>query len=360
MSRIGLPVSGVLLLICCGCTAGLLQLPEGGLTTRLAGLTGTSDRAEGDGGRTEEDDFETRMETPLLGDYISVQGNTLVPLRGIGLVMELNGTGGTPPPSSLRRKLLEEMARLDVPGPSAVLARRDTALVIVTAYLPANARKGQRFDVRVALPPNSEATSLKGGYLLPTRLFEEAEIRGAGTKRGHEYAVAEGPILCAFGADDRAAGSRGLLARGSIPGGAVSKTDRDMEIVLRKRFQSIRKSKQIADAIGSRFHYFDRFNRRIPVAEAKTHALVRLKSHPLYRNNFPRYHQVIRHIPLADTPVARRLRMETLARELLEPATAEKAALQLEALGSEAKPFLRAGLRSPWSDVRFFSAEALA
>jgi len=306
------------------------------------------------------EDFETNIETSMLGDYISVQGNTFVPLRGVGLVMGLNGTGGDPPPSYLRKKLLTEMARRDVPGAQAILARPDTALVVVTAYLPPNVRKGQPFDTRVRLPPNSNATSLAGGYLLATRLFEETEVRGAGILKGDEYAVAEGPILTTFGAGMAGAGSKGLLTQGSIPGGSISRHERDLEIVIRKRFQSIRKSKQIADAIATRFHHFDRFNRRVALAEAKTNALIELKLHPTYRNNYPRYQQVIRHIPLAEDVVARRLRMEALADQLLDPATSENAAVQLEAVGNDAKPFLRAGLESPWSDVRFFSAEALA
>jgi flagellar basal body P-ring protein FlgI len=45
------------------------------------------------------------------------------------------------------------MNRRDVKNAKQILASRDTAMVVVTAYLPAMVRKGQRFDVRVALPP---------------------------------------------------------------------------------------------------------------------------------------------------------------------------------------------------------------
>ena len=341
-----------------GCTSSLLTLPPSGVMSRLSNLSTESD----DDAAAEEaaDDFKTRVETSMLGDYISVQGNTVVPLRGIGLVTNLNGTGGDPPPSSLRGKLLEEMRLLDIPGAARILAQPSTALVIVTAYLPPNVRKGQRFDVRVALPPNSDATSLQGGYLLATRLFEEREIRGSGVHKGDKWAIAQGPLLTTFGVDDSTKDASALLSRASIPGGAKSSGERHMEIVLRKRFQSIRKAKQISDAVSTRFHHFDRFNRKIPLADAKSNALVELKSHPTYRNNFPRYHQVIRKIPLAEDDVGRRLRLESTAQRLMNPETSEVAAIELEAIGNEAKPFLRAGLESPWCDVRFFAAEALA
>lgn len=351
---------GAIVVVCCGCSSSLFQVPTNVITSKLTQFSKKDAAAESAKQPSALEDFETNIETSMLGDYISVQGNTLVPLRGVGLVMGLNGTGGNPPPSYLRKKLLAEMARRDVPGAAAVLARRDTALVVVTAYLPANVRKGQQFDTRIRLPPNSNATSLAGGYLLTTRLFEETEIRGAGIRKGHEFAVAKGPILTAFGAGTSGTGSKGLLTQGSIPGGARSLDSRNLEIVIRKKYQSIRKSKQIADAIATRFHHFDRFNHRVSIAEAKTNALIELRLHPTYRNNFQRYQQVIRHIPLAEDVVARRLRMESLADQLLDPATSEKAAVQLEAIGNDAKPFLRAGLESPWSDVRFFSAESLA
>ena len=302
--------------------------------------------------------FDTRMKTPLLGDYISVQGNTIVPVRGYGLVTRLDGTGGDPPPSSLRTQLQTEMARRKVPNPNTLLASPSTALVVVTAYLPPMVRKGQRFDVRVVLPRNSNATSLKGGYLMPTRLFEETDIRGVGTKRGHEYAVARGPVLTMLGVDNSGGGS--LLLRGSVPGGAISKTDRDLEIVLRKRYQSTRTSKRIADAVSERFHHYDRFGRREALAEAKTDALIKLKAHPVYRNNFPRYHRVIRSITLSENSVARRLRTERLGESLMDPATSEQSAILLEAIGDEAIPFLKVGLQSPHREVCFFSAEALA
>ncbi len=357
LRHVALLLFGAAVVVCCGCTSSLLQLPSNGVTSRLTEFVKgeSKDKVQTDF----TDDFDTSLQTPVLGDYISVQGNTVVPLRGVGLVVNLDGTGGSPPPSTLQKSLRQEMARLNIPNPSRILASPSTALVVVTAYLPANVRKGQPFDVRILLPPNTNATSLKGGLLLKTRLFEESEIRGHGVKKGKEYASAEGPVMTAFGADNGGAQTQGLLARGSIPGGAISTTDRNLEIVLRKKFQSIRKSKQIADAVSSRFQLYDRFGRLEPQAEAKTNAVVQLKSHPTYRNNFPRFHHVIRNIPLAENEVARRLRMESLAEDLLDPAKAALAAVQLEAIGNDARPFLRSGLQSPHADVRFLAAEAL-
>lgn len=308
----------------------------------------------------EDNDFDTKLETPLLRDYISVTGNNMIALRGVGLVTGLDGTGGDPPPSHLRKALQDEMSRRKIPNQGRILASRNTALVMVTAYLPAMVRNGQKFDVRVTLPPNSEATSLKGGRLLETRLSEEQTIAGKGNVKGHEYAVAHGAILTALGSGGNTRDAPAMLRRGSIPGGAVSKTERNLEIILRNDFRGLKTSKTIENAISSRLHHYNNYGQRVPMAEAKTDIMLELMVHPLYRNNFPRYQQMIRSIALKETPVARRMRVEKLSRDILEPSKAAATALQLEAIGRDAIPFLQSALLSDSLEVRFHAAQALA
>ena len=349
----------LLLTAVCGCTSGLMSMPGSGLFGKLPDLRGkkTAARVVKD---DEDNDFGDHIETPLLSEYISVQGNNLVVLRGVGLVTGLDGTGDNPPPSSLRVALKEEMTRRGVAKPEQILASRNTALVVVTAYLPALVHKGQRFDVRVSVPPNSDATSLKGGWLLETRLFEEQAVEGHGSLRGHEYGIAYGAVMTALGVEKTRSEISGELRRGSIPGGAVSRTDRDLSIVLKNDKRGYRNSQRISAAVSQRFHHYNRFGQRVSLAEPKTDALIELKMHPTYRNNFPRYQQVIRSIAFNESDVARRVRMESLEREILESATAQKAALQLEAIGETSIPFLKRAMQSSEPEVRFHSAQALA
>lgn len=310
--------------------------------------------------KEDDNDFDTRLETPLLRDYISVTGNNMIALRGVGLVMGLDGTGGDPPPSHLRKQLLDDMIRRKISNPGRILASRNTALVMVTAYLPAMVREGQRFDVRVMLPPNSEATSLKGGWLLETRLAEEQTVAGKGNLKGHEYAIANGAILTALGSGGSTRDAPAMLRRGSIPGGAVSKTERDLEIILRNDFRGIKASKQIENVISERLYDYNNYGQRIPMAESKTDIMLELKVHPIYRNNFPRYQQMIRSLALRESDVARRLRLEKLSRELLIPEKAATSALQLEAIGRDSIAVLKTALLSDSLEVRFHAAQALA
>ena len=236
------------LLCSCGCASSLLNLSgANAIGSKFAGMI--SGERQQVVRKEEDNDFGTKVETPLLREYISVTGNNLVALRGVGLVMGLDGTGGDPPPSHLRTELLEEMTRRGIKNPGHILASRNTAVVIVTAYLPAMVREDQRFDVRAVLPPNSEATSLKGGWLLETRLSEEQSIAGRGNVKGHQYAMAHGAILTALGDGGSKKASPAMLRRGSIPGGAVSNTERNLKVILRNENRGLKTSKRIENAI---------------------------------------------------------------------------------------------------------------
>jgi len=370
--RINLVLSVVCLLsstLLCGCAAGLMSMPGAGmLADRFGSDKEPKDTDEKDKKKSsksklddeDDNDFGTSIKTPLLSEYMSVQGNTIITLRGVGLVVGLNGSGGDPSPSAYRTQLQNEMSRRNVPDGKRILASQDTALVIVTAYLPAMVRKGQHFDVRVAIPPQAKATSLKGGYLLETRLFEEQNVEGRGALKGHEYAVAGGAILTNLGVKGSPEERQGELMYGTIPGGAVSKTERDLSIVLRREKKGFRNSKRIADAVSERFNRYNNFGQKIPCAIAKQDDLISLKVHPQYINNFPRYQAVIRSIAFNESDVARRIRVERLARDIMDPDKAQTAALQLEAIGDNGIPFLKDALESTDFEVKFQAAQALA
>ena len=105
------------------------------------------------------------------------------------------------------------------------------------------------------------------------------------------------------------------------------------------------------------FHATTDPNRK--VAEAKSRDVVLVNVPSAYRHNHYRFLVVARHVPLqpAGPDSAYRRKLEE---ELLDPGTALRAAIKLEALGGDSHRALRMGLThsSPW--VRFAAAEALA
>ncbi len=303
--------------------------------------------------------LETTVTTPLIGDHTTIAGLNLITLQGVGLVTGLDGTGSDPPPSNYREMMLDEMRRRNIKNPNQILASPNTALVIVRAYLPPLVHKGDRFDIEVRVPGESESTSLNGGWLMETYLSEQAIVPGQGLMKGHVFAKAEGPILVSTGEGDKET-LAGVLRRGRILGGGLSMTERDLTIFLRNDFRSFRNAKRIADRIGTRYFTYNEYGLREPLAEAKTDQKIVLNIPPRYKDNYPRYLQVIRNIAFRETNIAKRVRMEKLSEQLNNPPTSEKASLQLEALGNDAIPVLKHALKNPALEVRFHASVALA
>lgn len=305
------------------------------------------------------DEDRNRLTHAAIGDYVTFSGLNLVLLEGVGLVTGLPGTGGDPPASTYRTALLEEMRKNNVKNPNNILQSPSTALVIVRAYLPPLVEPGDTFDVEVRVPGGSEVTSLNGGWLMPCHLSEQAIVPGKGILEGKTLAQATGPILVSTGEGDSNL-KAGVLKRGRIVGGATAKKSRDMLIFLRNDFRSVRNAKRIAETIGKRFHNYDRYGHKVPLADPKTDQKIVLKVPPEYKDNFPRYIRAVESIAFKESEVEQRVRMERLEEDLHVPDRAESAALQLEAIGKDSIPMLKRGLQADTLECRFHSAVALS
>jgi len=294
--------------------------------------------------------------TPLVGELAVPYGLFPVTVENVGLVTGLRGTGCDPQPSPQRQALLSEMQTRGVVAPNTVLASGNASLVLIRGVLRPGIQKGDRFDVEVRVPSRSETSSLRGGYLLETRLREMAVLDNA-IHEGHLLALASGPLLV-----DPAANAKTdpvLLGRGRILGGGVCLKSRPLALVLKPDQQSVLNSSRVETAVNKRFYTVNK-GVHTGVAKAKTDQYVELVVHPRYKDNIERFVQVARSIALRETEPERIERMERLRKELLDPATAAKAALQLEAIGQPGAEVLRQGLQSGDAEVRFRSAEALA
>jgi hypothetical protein len=307
----------------------------------------------------EEDEFETSIDIPMVGEYVTFSGLNRVVLEGVGLVHGLNGTGGNPPPSPYRDLLMDDMRRRNVKDAKELLQSPNTALVVVRAFLPPLVARGDRFDIQVRIPGDTGATSLNGGRLLETILAETAIVAGRGMMRGDNVAKARGPVLISTGegSEDSLAG---VVKRGRVLGGGLSLIDRDMALYVKSDFRTYRNITRLSEKIGERYFAYNEYGIQESLAKPQTDQRIILKIHPNYKNNYPRYLQVIQNIAFRETAVSRRVRMKILERDLLRPERAETAALKLEAIGKDAISILRTGLKSKNLEVRFHSALALA
>lgn len=150
-------------------------------------------------------------------DVTTLQGIRENHLIGYGLVVGLNDTGDGSGTEFTAQSMAAFLKRNNITVDPDDINVSNAAAVIVTAILPAFARKGDRIDISVS--SIGDAESLQGGTLLMTPLYSGALNR--------VYAVAQGAIsIGGFGAG---AGGTSVTKNhptaGKIPGGALVEID---------------------------------------------------------------------------------------------------------------------------------------
>lgn len=329
------------------------------LALGLASLSGcASSLIRGQNPDTEEllPTFEEESSTRLIGGVANAWNMGDLRIESIGLVTGLANTGSDPPADDRRQMLIDEMKTHGVESPNQLLASPTTSLVLVMGHLPPGVQKGDRFDLEVRVPSKSETSSLRGGWLMQSRL-RQMEAMGRGIHTGHVSGLGQGHVLIDSAFMD--GNQRVLDNRGVILGGGVSQTSRPVGLAIKSEHNSIQTAALVGKAINTRFFTTDH-GKKVGVANPKRDNFVELVVPYQYRHNLWRYMTVIRSLALRETPQERVARIKLLERKLLEPATTQAAAAQLEAIGREALPALRAGLASPDLEVRFNAAVALA
>ena len=306
---------------------------------------------------------EARIDLPPMPDvkYVSAYshpyGMNYVKLEGISLVTGLSGTGSDPPPNQQRAELMAEMNRREVEDPNRLLSSGNTSMVLVRMFLRPGVQKGDRVDVEVRVPTQSDTTSIRDGWLLSTRMTELA-VLGEQIREGHVLGIAEGAVLVDPSADPEK--DRALSTRGRILSGGVVLKSRSLGLVLSEQHKSYTVIQEMGKAINTRFYAFVD-GRKQGMATPKTDTFIDLLVHPRYADNVSRYMQVVRNIAIDEPRDSLQARLLFLEQQLSDPLTAPSAAMRLEAVGNdEAKEILKLGTKSNDPEVRFYAAEALA
>ena len=122
------------------------------------------------------------------------------------------------------------------------------------------------------------------------------------------------------------------LKDGRVLGGGRCKKDIPFSLVLKDSRKSIKTAAMLQKVVNQRFHQTEG-NEQKGMATAKTDQFLVLKVPRVYHNNQGRYFQVVKLLPMVDTPDLRAQRTERWGKELLDPKTAGVAALRLEGPG---------------------------
>lgn len=149
-----------------------------------------------------------------VGDLCEVQGARGNMLKGIGIVVGLAGTGDSAKSAIASQERMLDRLGIDVTDLKQ-LSSKNSAIVMVTAEIPAFAKEGTQIDVKV--DSLYDAKSLEGGQLLETHLYGPGDDKTV-------YALAQGPIsIGGFNADASGSGTKvrqNHITSGRIPMGA--------------------------------------------------------------------------------------------------------------------------------------------
>ncbi len=276
----------------------------------------------------------------LIGDIAVPYGMYPIKVEAVGLVTGLAGTGSDPDPSPERAMLVHEMQLRGVKNPDKLLASPFNSLVKVRGYLKPGIQKGDHFDLEVWIPSNSGTTSLRDGWLMETRLKELAVLGQPGARRhaaGAGRRGRDGRSLrqCRDGPRDHQPRPHSRRRRGAEDHGRWA-------LCCKPDYQNVVYSAQIETAVNRRFHTFSK-GIKDGVATAKTNEYIELSVHPRYKDNVPRYVQVVRSLPLRETAAKQQARLSLLERQLLDPLVSSTAALRLEAMGRDGLAVLEEG-----------------
>lgn len=296
-------------------------------------------------------------ETSYVGRITAFRNLDFSKMQGVGLVVDLKGTGTDPGPSWQRDRLEDDLA-LDVKNsnPKGMISSPDSAMVKVIGYLPPGCRKGDRVDLEIEILEKTDGCSLVDGNLMKTILRPVAVV-GARIKTGNLIGTGQGGVL-----PDSLFETREDLAtvtRGIVLGGGVSQIDRNLQLLIHKDHKGVKTTAQIANAINQRFTTVTAGG-RIGVAEAKNDGVIDLLVPEAYRENVGRYTQVLTHVAYGEVADKRVNRIERLDVMLNQPNLAKTACLRLEAVGNEATSILKRAVKNPDAEVSLQSAVTLA
>jgi hypothetical protein len=358
-----------------------------GLLLALVGCSSAQTRGQSADETDQEDEDIKNVKT--IGDITVMDNVKPIQVSGVGLVYGLDGTGGGVPNNEWRQRLEDQLHKQGVQDVKAMLNSPKYTMVFVTALIPPGIRKGEPLDIEVTLPPQSKATSLRGGRLFDCVLRNydttrnlDKDAKSNVLLEGHILAKARGPLLVGFGEGQEEV----RLRRGRIWEGGVSLIEMPLYLCLQDDQRHARVANEVAQRINAAFPddphkqaqaqkakrllvldevtsqintTFQTPTGRGQTAKAINQDLVYVNVPFQYRLNPERYMLVLRKVPLYESPETAGKYRQRLHEMLLDPKDTVRAALRLEALGKESVQALKKGLSSTCSLVRFASAEAL-
>lgn len=294
-----------------------------------------------------------------VGGTCELAGYTAVRVEGYGLVCNLPGTGSSECPPIQREFLLHHLRTLNSNGlipkryefltAEQILDSVTTAAVKVSGLVPPGAPKGEIFDVEVVALPQTQTTSLQGGWLLPTDL--QVIITGdSGALAGRPTAQAAGPVFINPFPISTRQGTKSDPRKGVVLGGGLSLKDRSLLLKI------LQPDTRIADLIQRRIN--TRFSQTggPKIADA-TRSSVQITIPSEFRPKYRHFVELLMALDLEERPGHRDMRLKELnTLASLPNADYASIALSWEAIGKESLRHLVPLYKNPTDKRSFYAA----
>jgi flagellar basal body P-ring protein FlgI len=294
------------------------------------------------------------VETPAylkdtIGELARFSGREDIPVQGYGFVTGLDGTGTKAMPPGIRQQVLEMMRRNKVDKAEEIITSPDTAVVMVSGWMPPGINRGELFDLEVHAIPTTDTASLEGGFLLECELTRVLSARGV-EQRSEPLALGRGSIFVSPFAGEGGPKKTGDPRVGRVLAGGKALKTRHFRLVLLT--PSVRSADQIVRLVNARF----------PGAAkgSEDPGRVDLETPREFVNSKAHFLDLVGAVYLRETPDARDQRVQLLIDALESGKDMDRVALCLEAFGSSVAPRLHALAEGEGAAVRFYAARTLA
>ncbi|MCX5632831.1 MAG: flagellar basal body P-ring protein FlgI [Phycisphaerae bacterium] len=304
--------------------------------------------------KTKKEDKKTEApkEQPLqidksIGDLAEVMAYNPIPVKGVGIVVGLSGTGSSECPPAvrdyLRQYIRTQVGQRKTVDPDTMINSKDTAVVLVEGFIPPGAVKQEAFDVSVTALSGTQTTSLEGGRLYTAELKFVSRVEEVVTS-SKTLALAAGTVYIDNVAEPKPDPRTGYV----LGGGKVMQKQQLMLAIYNPNFRTVA---IIRNRINQRFGK--------DTANAASESIIYLTLPEQFNDRKVRFIELVKSLYIGTTAVAEDRQMFSLVEKLKTESEKEKYETGLEAIGKPAIEKLLPLLDSENIQVRFSAARCL-
>lgn len=292
---------------------------------------------------------ETVDPSATIGSMARIYAADAIPVRGIGIVAGLAGTGSSECPASIRpvleKYIWQQSPKEGAVDPRAFIDSLDTAVVEVVGTVPFLADQNKGFDVFVRPLASTQTISLDGGYLYTTELKEMSRLARVEqfSQFSNTIASASGPVYS--NKMDKSSSASNWY----VIGGGQSAQKSFVKLILNEP------GFLAANAIRNRIN--ERFGPKTCVPSSASECTLYFP--PRYRSDKVRFMRMVNSMVLGTADSIRDAHTASAIDNLIRGTDKNESEIVLEAIGKSALDELEPLLSHSDAAVRFHAARCM-